>query len=198
VETLEALEARLAEYSGTLIAVSHDRHFLDAVVTSTLVFEEGGAVRKYAGGYSDWARRRHSLTIADQPKRAPRASSTKGAARAVDSKSGTSARNAKSSAGAGNSEPPASANTQTGNARNRPSGSGKLSYKLQRELDALPDEIDRLESELVALQTEVGRPELYQQPRAEIEARLSRLNEIQRRLDEAVERWAELEQQAGG
>ncbi|HEX5421220.1 MAG TPA: ATP-binding cassette domain-containing protein [Gammaproteobacteria bacterium] len=57
VETLEALEARLAEFFGTLIVVSHDRHFLDAVVTSTLVFEEDGAVRKYAGGYSDWARR---------------------------------------------------------------------------------------------------------------------------------------------
>src|SRR5690606_9882899 len=53
VETLEALEDRLAEYDGTLIVVSHDRHFLDAVVTSTLVFEANGRVVRHAGGYSD-------------------------------------------------------------------------------------------------------------------------------------------------
>ena len=54
VETLEALEERLAEYDGTLLVVSHDRYFLDAIVTSTLVFEEDGQVRRHAGGYSDW------------------------------------------------------------------------------------------------------------------------------------------------
>jgi len=61
VETLEALESKLEDYAGTLIVVSHDRHFLDAVVTRTLVFEEDGQVRAYAGGYSDWARREHAL-----------------------------------------------------------------------------------------------------------------------------------------
>ena len=56
VETLEALESKLQDFPGTLIAVSHDRHFLDAVVTRTLVFEADGHVRQHAGGYGDWLR----------------------------------------------------------------------------------------------------------------------------------------------
>jgi len=66
VEMLEVLEQQLVEYQGTLIVVSHDRDFLDNVVTSTLVFEEGGKVIEYAGGYSDWARRGNSLKIAEK------------------------------------------------------------------------------------------------------------------------------------
>lgn len=71
VEMLEALEARLVEYEGTLIVTSHDREFLDNVVTSVLVFEDNGAIREYVGGYSDWARKHHELTQADQPADAP-------------------------------------------------------------------------------------------------------------------------------
>lgn len=67
VEMLEVLEARLVEYSATLIIVSHDRNFLDNVVTSVLVFEEGGKVTEYLGGYSDWAKRGKLLTEADVP-----------------------------------------------------------------------------------------------------------------------------------
>ncbi len=166
VETLEALEARLTEYSGTLLVVSHDRHFLDAVVTSTLVFEEGGAVKRYAGGYSDWARHKHALTVTDAPK--------KKAAAAAPQREG--------------SEAPAAA-------PKKPSPR-KLTYKLQRELDALPDEIERLEGELGSLQAEVASPALYERPREEVEAKLARLSETQQRLDAAVERWAELEDQA--
>lgn len=66
VEMLEVLEQRLVEYAGTLIVVSHDRDFLDNVVTSTLVFEEDGRVREYVGGYSDWARRRRRLAVAEE------------------------------------------------------------------------------------------------------------------------------------
>ncbi|MCC5794310.1 MAG: ATP-binding cassette domain-containing protein [Chromatiales bacterium] len=69
VETLEVLEDRLAEYSGTLIAVSHDREFLDNVVTSTLVFEDDGMVREYVGGYSDWLRQGRGLASEDQVRR---------------------------------------------------------------------------------------------------------------------------------
>jgi ATP-binding cassette subfamily F protein uup len=58
IETLDLLEELLLEFSGTLLVVSHDRAFLDAVVTSTLVFEGGGMVGEYAGGYSDWVRQR--------------------------------------------------------------------------------------------------------------------------------------------
>ena len=65
VETLEVLEERLAEYSGTLLVVSHDREFLDNVVNKILVFEAGGRIVAYAGGYSDWARRGHELAQMD-------------------------------------------------------------------------------------------------------------------------------------
>jgi ABC transport system ATP-binding/permease protein len=67
VETLEAFEDRLTDYDGTLIVVSHDRYFLDAVVTSTLVFEEDGQVRRHAGGYSDWVARDRALAVVDSP-----------------------------------------------------------------------------------------------------------------------------------
>jgi ATP-binding cassette subfamily F protein uup len=61
IETLEVLEQRLCEYSGTLIVVSHDREFLDNVVTSTVVFEQDGRAKEYVGGYSDWVRHGHAL-----------------------------------------------------------------------------------------------------------------------------------------
>ena len=67
VETLEVLEERLILYDGTLIVVSHDREFLDNVVTSTLVFEDDGQVREYVGGYSDWLRRGKLLAELDNP-----------------------------------------------------------------------------------------------------------------------------------
>jgi len=67
METLEVLEAKLTEYSGTLIVVSHDREFLDNVVTSTIVFEEGGRLQEYVGGYSDWLRQGHRLAEVDRP-----------------------------------------------------------------------------------------------------------------------------------
>src|SRR5690606_6435972 len=105
VETLEALEDRLAEYDGTLIVVSHDRHFLDAVVTSTLVFEANGRIVRHAGGYSDWLRRNEALATADDAPRGARDDKPKGPAKPA--------------------APPR-----------------KLSYKLQRELDGLPDEVE--------------------------------------------------------
>lgn len=67
VETLEVLEDRLTEYTGTLIVVSHDREFLDNVVTSTIVFEDDGSIQEYVGGYSDWLRQGHELAITDNP-----------------------------------------------------------------------------------------------------------------------------------
>ncbi|MEM8815387.1 MAG: ATP-binding cassette domain-containing protein [Pseudomonadota bacterium] len=67
IETLEVLEQRLCEYEGTLIAVSHDRSFLDNIVTSTVVFEEDGGIREYVGGYSDWVRQGRRLAETDSP-----------------------------------------------------------------------------------------------------------------------------------
>ena len=67
IETLEVLEQKLVEFTGTLIVVSHDREFLDNVVTSTIVFESDGKVQQYVGGYSDWVRRGHELAEIDDP-----------------------------------------------------------------------------------------------------------------------------------
>jgi ATP-binding cassette subfamily F protein uup len=68
METLEVLEDRLTNYSGTLIVVSHDREFLDNVVTSVLVFENDGSVQEYVGGYSDWVRQGHALAVTEDPE----------------------------------------------------------------------------------------------------------------------------------
>jgi ATP-binding cassette subfamily F protein uup len=73
VETLELLEEVLLEYQGTLLLVSHDRAFLDHVVTSTLVFEGGGRIGEYVGGYSDWLRYQQH-TLGPTPEPSPRAS----------------------------------------------------------------------------------------------------------------------------
>ena len=67
VEMLEVLEQRLVEYTGTLIIVSHDRDFLDNVVTSILVFEDDGSLHEYVGGYKDWAKRGKHLLETDTP-----------------------------------------------------------------------------------------------------------------------------------
>jgi len=67
IETLEILEQKLCEFTGTLIVVSHDREFLDNVVTSTVVFEQDGKVQEYVGGYSDWVRSGHELAVTDSP-----------------------------------------------------------------------------------------------------------------------------------
>lgn len=67
IETLEVLEQRLCSYSGTLIIVSHDRDFLDNVVTSTIVFEDDGRLQEYVGGYTDWLRQGRQLAVTDRP-----------------------------------------------------------------------------------------------------------------------------------
>jgi len=81
LETLDLLEELLIEYSGTLLVVSHDREFLDNVVTSTLVLEGGGRVGEFVGGYSDWVRQRVTVATPEQLRRAatpaPRPASAK-------------------------------------------------------------------------------------------------------------------------
>jgi ATP-binding cassette subfamily F protein uup len=78
MDTLDLLEEALADYAGTLLLVSHDRDFLDRLVTSTIVFEGGGKVAEYAGGYTDWLAQRPApaaskmVAAAEKPKAAPR------------------------------------------------------------------------------------------------------------------------------
>ncbi|ACO77632.1 ABC transporter, ATP binding component [Azotobacter vinelandii CA] len=168
VETLELLEEVLLDFPGTVLMVSHDRAFLDNVVTSTLVFEGDGRVREYVGGYQDWLRQGGSprlLGVGERPGQgeAPRKQATAPAAEAE-------------TAG------PSSASRK------------KLSYKLQRELEAIPGQIDALEAELAELQERIADPAFYQQPAAQTAPLLARLESLQQELDRLLERWAELEE----
>jgi ATP-binding cassette subfamily F protein uup len=69
VDTLELLEDLLIDYEGTLLLLSHDRTFLDNVVTSTLVFEGDGRVEEYVGGYEDWLWQRNNRVTPDKPSK---------------------------------------------------------------------------------------------------------------------------------
>ena len=165
LETLELLEAQLVEWPGTLLLVSHDRVFLDHVVTSTLAFEGGGRVSEYVGGYDDWLRQR------------PRADGLDTAVK----KSAISARESGSDDGG--------RSTAT---------AGKLSYKEQRELQALPKRIEALEQEQSALHTRIHSPDFYKEDAAAITTALGRVHEVEAELLDALARWDELESRAGG
>jgi ATP-binding cassette subfamily F protein uup len=151
-ETLDLLEEMVAEYAGTLLLVSHDRAFLDNVVTSTLVFEGAGRVNEYVGGYSDWLRQRRASAVAGKGATAARAGH----------------------------RPPAP----------KPR---KLSYKDQREIDAMPATIDRLEAELAALSTAIADPNLFRRSPADAAAAVARLQAVEQELEAAFARWAALE-----
>lgn len=168
VETLELLEEVLLGFQGTVLMVSHDRAFLDNVVTSTLVFQGGGEVREYVGGYQDWLRQGGSprlLGVADSAAQAKEAGKAQGAVPA-----------------------PAPAPAEAAPAKK------KLSYKLQRELEALPGKIDEAEKAIEALQADISDPAFYQQAPEATAAALARLEALQLELDGLLERWAELEE----
>ncbi len=160
VETLELLEELLAEYEGTLLLVSHDRTFLDNVVTNTLVFEDNGTVGEYAGGYEDWARYQRPLA-------APRVETRQSSAPVL--------------------KPRASGESQ-GGGRGR-----KLSYKEQRELEALPARIDMLEAEQTELHRLMGSEEFYRQSSDRITAAIERLEALKGELEDCYGRWQALE-----
>ncbi|MBD8494144.1 ATP-binding cassette domain-containing protein [Pseudomonas syringae] len=166
VETLELLEEVLSNYKGTVLMVSHDRAFLDNVVTSTLVFEGEGKVREYVGGYQDWLRQGGSPRLLG----------------VADSKSGKA--ELKSAV-----VPPVAATP----AAAAPAARKKLGYKEQRELEALPGQIEQAEAQLATLGAEIADPAFYQRPSAEVTAMLAKVETMQAGLDALLERWAELD-----
>jgi ATP-binding cassette subfamily F protein uup len=165
VDTLELLEDLLADYEGTLLLVSHDRTFLDNVVTSTLVFEGNGKFGEYAGGYEDWERCRQ-LRSADE---------------SVEPRQTLSANASIASV-----------------AERRNSGPRKLSYKEQRELEALPEKIEALELEQARLHQRMGEADFYRQPSDKITAAMERLESIKKELDSCYARWESLEKVGRG
>ncbi len=150
-ETLELLEQLLMDYTGTLLLVSHDRTFLDNVVTSTIAFEGDGEVHEYIGGYEDWLRQKRDNSEKTEPTKKKQESKA-------------AAPKAK-----------------------------KLSYNLQRELEQLPKEIDKLEKKIEAITLEMAKPEFYQQDKSIVSRAGNNLRELQEQLDKCFVRWEELE-----
>ena len=161
IETLELLEELLQTYEGTLFLVSHDRTFLDNVVTQTIAAEGEGGWKEYAGGYSDWAGYQASLA-----KEA--ASKAKAEARPVAK--------------------PAEAPRAKAD---------KLSWKEQRELEALPGKIAALEGEQAELTKLLEDPTIYQRDAPAAQKAAERLAAIDDELMQCLERWEALESRAG-
>ena len=170
VETLELLEELLSNYDGTLLLVSHDRTFLDNVVTSTLVFEQQGQIGEYVGGYQDWYDYRQAHPLEGEPVQAE-AVKQQGKAQTETAASQQAVVQAKT--------------------ENKPKQ--KLSYKDQRELDALPGKIESLEAQQQTLQAEVSQPDFYQQDSDEIAQKLKQLETVSAELETAYQRWEALE-----
>ena len=161
IETLELLEEVLADYPGTVLLVSHDRAFLDAVVTRLWVFNcHKGKIEQIVGGFSDWLQQGGDIAQLEEAAAPAVKTAEKPAAPAA---------------------PPAE---KRGN---------KLSYKYQRELEALPAQIEAAEAEVARLTTAVQEADFYQQPQEAQQAGFAALETAQQQLDALVERWMQLE-----
>jgi ATP-binding cassette subfamily F protein uup len=161
IETLELLESELAGFDGTVLLVSHDRAFLNNVVTSTLVCEGDGIVREYVGGYDDWLRQRPPSLL---QSRAGEAASAK------------------------------PANTPAKPAA--PGSPKKLSYKEQRELQALPGQLEALEQRIATLEAEIAAPDFYLKGAEAIHTALEQLEQQRAALTATYARWDELDSRA--
>jgi ATP-binding cassette subfamily F protein uup len=147
--------------------VSHDREFMDRVVTSLWILRGDGRVEEQVGGYSDWEARGGTLS-------------------AVSAVSAVSAAAAPRTATSAAGDPP----------RPREARPRKLSYREQRELDGLPAEVDRLEGRQAELEAQTAQPDFYGGDHREVQATLDELAEVHRQLEALLERWTELEERA--
>ena len=164
METLELLENLLVEFKGTLLLVSHDRTFLDNVVSSTIVFEgtqdEPGIVNEYIGGFEDWLRQRKKTPVKIKK----------------DKTTDTHTQTSKSS------------QTESANRRK------KLSYKEQRELDDLPEKIEELETKIEQQSSEMNKPDYFKQESSLLAKDSENMKEWQNQLEHCYLRWEELDQ----
>jgi ATP-binding cassette subfamily F protein uup len=165
IETLELLENLLQDYPGTLFLVSHDRAFLDNVVTQVIAADGEGRWVENVGGYDDWQRVKAS-------REAERAAAKSAATRL---------------------EKAEKAESKDADQKARPARKAKLSYKDQRELDALPDRIAALEAEQAALNARLADGSLYATNPPEAAHAAARLAAIDDELMACLERWEALE-----
>jgi ATP-binding cassette subfamily F protein uup len=182
IDTLDLLEDLLQGYAGTVFLVSHDRRFLDNVVTSTIAWEgdpayggRPGLWREYEGGYEDWRRQRERARVAVS---AATPASTAAASAAA------AARPAQTAVPSGASGAPAGASAVL--------PSRKLSYKEQRELETLPARIEALEAEQNAIDAQLADGALYASDPPRAAALAARHAQIEDELMGALERWEAL------
>jgi len=176
IESLELLEATLQAYPGTLLLVSHDRTFLDNIVTQTLVAESAdgteGNWKEYVGGYSDW--------VAQRPRGdAGRATGMITSPGPVESSTREQA-----------------ARVDESGARGGATARGKLSFKERRELSALPAELEGLEREQHALTERMSSADYYKHGAEAIKSDRTRAQEIEHVLAAKLERWVDLDARA--
>ncbi len=172
IDTLELLEEMLQSYAGTVFLVSHDRRFLDNVVTSTIAWEgdvSPGLWREYEGGYEDWKLQRGRATALREEAGKKEAAAAKG----------------KRSSPAGAASAAATPKTVAAKPR-------KLGYKEQRELDGLPARIEALEAEQKDLGAILASAGLYAEDPVRAEAAQMRYAQIDDELLAALERWEAL------
>lgn len=164
VETLELLEELLTDYQGTLIIVSHDRQFIDNTVEECFFFEGDGVVNKYIGGYFD-AKQQQIQYHASLAAHSQNVKKNEPLA----------------------IEPVKAEKTKAEQKK------VKLSYKEQRELEALPAQMEALEAEMEALQSEVNSADFFSKEASYTQAQLQKLAEAEMALEQAFERWEQLE-----
>ena len=174
IETLELLEELIGDFDGTVLLVSHDRIFLDHLVTSTLAFEGGGQVTEYVGGWEDYLRQKPSTPNLQA------ATANEPAARSVRPHSRVPRPHLHQ--GTGRQLEPQAPEKR------------KLSYKEQRELETLPAHIEALEAEQERLRTASESAQFYRESADHIKGVLARLDAIAPALEQALARWMELEE----
>ena len=168
IETLELLEELVNDYQGTVLLVSHDRQFVDNVVTQCWFFEEQGRIGIYAGGYTD------ALQQQQQAKPV--------SAQVTNSKSNESAKSDSNKTNSSNQTPEQAAKKKV-----------KLSYNEQRELAQLPHKIEELETAIADLQAQIGHSDFFNQPHEITSQILQSLADKEAELEVVFERWEQLE-----
>lgn len=187
IETLELLEELLQAFDGTVLLVSHDRSFLDNVITQTIAYEGAGRWHDYVGGYEDWLTQRPEPVV-EQSKTMSADSSSKVQAEASSSKNAASG-----SVSSDTSKGTASAHETATQAKARSTKPGRLSTWEQKELDDLPNKIAALEKEQHDLSDQLANPDLYAAGNDKAQGINDRLAKIDDELMGLFERWEVLE-----
>ena len=184
IDTLELLEELLQNFEGTVFLVSHDRTFLDNVVTSTIAFEGDGHWREYEGGVQDWL---------VQSKRAKEIAANNGKKRPEPAYLlPKSLSNQEHSAQINANNAPANNNNSSTGALKNLAKTRKLSFKEKRDLDELPAKIEALEAEQTDIRKQLADGKLFSSDNAKALALTQRDAEIDDLLLAAMERWEEL------